>query len=297
MSMLGLFADNPGISTGVVPQLLHVRRCLGYLGGTTDEADTDPEGPEAASIDPSSSGVAVITGASGGIGAATARLLARSGWRVILGARRIDLLSEVASDSGSADHYPLDVTDPTSIASFVANVKRADVLINNAGLALGLDPIGDIDEADVQTMWETNVLGLIRVTKAFLPLLERSGRGHIVNLGSTAGFETYPGGGGYTASKHAVKALTRTLRLELLDAGIKVTEVAPGLVETDFSLVRFGHDAARAAKPYAGMDPLSADDVAAAILWAVTRPPHVNIDEIVMRPQAQANSTTVNRKS
>ncbi len=148
----------------------------------------------------------------------------------------------------------------------------------------------------MQTMWETNVLGLIRVTKALLPVLLRSGRGHIVNLGSSAGFETYPGGGGYTASKHAVRALTRTLRLELLEQGIRVTEVAPGLVETEFSLVRFGGDADRAAKPYAGMTPLSADDVADAVLWAITRPPHVNIDEIVMRPQAQANSTTIHRR-
>lgn len=237
----------------------------------------------------------MITGASGGIGAATARLLAHSGWRVILGARRIDKLHEVVSDLTSAEHHPLDVTDPDSIASFASNVQHADVLVNNAGLARGLDPIETIVEADVQTMWETNVLGLIRVTKALLPVLLRSGRGHIVNLGSTAGFETYPGGGGYTASKHAVRALTRTLRLELLEQGIRVTEVAPGLVETEFSLVRFGGDADRAAKPYAGMTPLSADDVADAVLWAITRPPHVNIDEIVMRPQAQANSTTVHR--
>jgi NADP-dependent 3-hydroxy acid dehydrogenase YdfG len=144
-------------------------------------------------------------------------------------------------------------------------------------------------------MWETNVLGLLRVTRALLSKLEASGNGHIVNLGSTAGREAYPGGGGYTASKHAVRVITQTLRLELLGRPIRITEVAPGMVETEFSLVRFKGDAEKAKKPYEGITPLGEDDIADCIAWAVTRPAHVNVDEIVVRPVAQATSTTVAR--
>ena len=237
---------------------------------------------------------AVVTGASSGIGAATAVRLAHEGFDIVLGARRVEKLEEVAAQCGGRA-LPLDVTSPQSIEDFAAAVDRADVLVNNAGLALGLTPLESIPDEELTTMWETNVLGLVRVTRALLPKLEASGKGHIVNLGSTAAFETYPGGGGYTASKHAVRALTRTMRLDLLGRPIRVTMVSPGLVETEFSLVRFGGDAEKAKKPYEGIEPLSAEDIADCIAWAVTRPPHVNIDDIVVRPVAQATSTTVAR--
>ena len=240
--------------------------------------------------------VAVVTGASSGIGAATATRLARDGFEVILGARRVDKLSEIAGPIGAVAHS-LDVRDASSIDAFVSEVGTVNVLINNAGLALGLELIAEIQDEALQTMWETNVLGLIRMTRALLPKLEASGNGHIVNLGSTASFETYIGGGGYTASKHAVRAITRTLRQELLGKPIRVTLVAPGLVETEFSLVRFGDDAEKAARPYEGIDPLIAEDIADCIAWAVTRPVHVNVDEIVVRPRAQATSTVVARNS
>jgi NADP-dependent 3-hydroxy acid dehydrogenase YdfG len=170
------------------------------------------------------------------------------------------------------------------------------VLVNNAGLASGLVPVGELTDEQVETMFQTNVLGLIRVTRALLPKLEASGEGHIVNLGSTAAIETYPGGAGYTASKHGVRAITQTLRKELLGKPIRITEVDPGLVETEFSLVRFGGDAEMAKKPYEGMTPLIAEDIADCIAFAVTRPPHVNIDEIVVRPLAQATSTMIARE-
>lgn len=239
--------------------------------------------------------VAVVTGASSGIGAATAARLTHEGFEVIVGARRIEKLREVADRLG-ATAYPLDVRDAASIEAFAGRIEGANVLVNNAGLALGLEPLSEIDDDTITTMWDTNVLGLVRMTRALLPKLAASGNGHIVNLGSIAGFETYPGGGGYTASKHAVRALTRTLRLELLGKPIRVTEVAPGLVETEFSLVRFRDDAEKAAEPYEGIDPLTAEDIADCIAWAVTRPPHVNIDEILIRPRAQATATMVARE-
>lgn len=163
--------------------------------------------------------------------------------------------------------------------------------MNNAGVALGLDPLTEIDDEHVTTMFETNVLGLIRMTRAMLPKLESSGNGHIVNVGSISGYEVYPGGGGYTASKHALRAITKTLRIELLGKPIRVTEVMPGAVKTEFSLVRFSGDEDAADKPYRGIVPLAAADVADCIVWAVTRPPHVNIDEMVVRPRAQASAT------
>ncbi len=243
---------------------------------------------------------AVVTGASSGIGAATARALRELGFDLILGARRRDLLAGVARETG-ARAFALDVRRPGSISRFASQVGKAagqvDVLVNNAGLALGLTPVADVEDEPWQVMWETNVLGLMRVTRALLPLLRRAPHGHIVNLGSTASFETYPGGGGYTASKHAVRAVSRTLRLELLGEPIRVTEIDPGLVETEFSVVRFGGDAARARQVYAGVDPLTAQDVAECIAFCVSRPPHVDIDEMVIRPLQQANSTTVARRT
>ena len=245
-------------------------------------------------MDGSPTRTAIVTGASSGIGEATAERLAKEGFEVVLGARRMDRLQEVAERCGGRA-LELDVREPASVEAFAAAIERADVLVNNAGLAVGLEPLEDINEDDVTTMWETNVLGLLRVTKALLPKLETSANAHIVNLGSTAGFETYPGGGGYTASKHAVRAMTRTLRLELLGKPIRVTLVSPGLVETEFSVVRFRGDKKQAKKPYEGIEPLTADDIADCIAWAVTRPPHVDIDEIVVRPVSQATSRDVAR--
>jgi NADP-dependent 3-hydroxy acid dehydrogenase YdfG len=237
---------------------------------------------------------AVITGASSGIGAATARRLAKEGFDLILGARRMDRLEEIATQTGGRALL-LDVTEPSSIERFTAEIEAATVLVNNAGLASGVEPIAEISHERVETMWATNVAGLLRMTKALLPRLIASGNGHIVNVGSIAGFEVYTGGAGYTASKHAVRAISRTLRLELLGEPVRVTEVAPGLVETEFSLVRFDGDETKASTPYVGMTPLTGDDIADCIAWAITRPPHVNIDEIVVRPLAQASATEVAR--
>lgn len=238
--------------------------------------------------------VAVVTGASSGIGAATAERLAREGFDVVVGARRADRLEEVAERSGGRAEI-LDVTDPGSVERFVSTLEGADVLVNNAGGAVGMEPIAEISDEDIATMWATNVGGLVRMTRSLLPLLEASGNGHIVNIGSIAGFETYPGGGGYTAAKHAVRAITRTLRIELLGRPIRVTEIAPGLVATEFSTVRFRGDSNKASEVYRGMTPLAPDDVADCVAWAVTRPRHVDIDEIVIRPVAQASATDVVR--
>lgn len=238
---------------------------------------------------------AVVTGASAGIGAATAIRLAAEGFRVVLGARRTDRLEEVARASGGIAHR-LDVTDADSVRDFCDAVERVDVLVNNAGMAEGLTPIAELSDEAAEKMWSVNVLGVLRMTRTLLPKIEASGVGHVVIVGSTAGFETYRGGGGYTASKHALRALTQTLRLELLGRPIRVTEVAPGLVETEFSLVRFGGDEEKAKKPYEGIDPLTAEDIADCIAWAVTRPPHVDIDQIVVRPVAQARSTEIARR-
>jgi NADP-dependent 3-hydroxy acid dehydrogenase YdfG len=242
----------------------------------------------------------VVTGASSGIGEATARALAREGFALVLGARRQDRLAEVAKELG-AMAMPVDVRDLASIQAFVRAVEakhpQVEVLINNAGLAAGLQPLAEGSDDDWVQMMETNVLGLLRVTRAMLPLLRRSPRAHIVNLGSVAGFEVYPGGVGYTASKHAVRAITKTLRLELLGEPIRVTEIEPGMVQTEFSLVRFKGDQQRAAAVYQGMQPLTGADVADCIIWAITRPPHVNVDEMVVRPIAQATARDVARKA
>ena len=243
--------------------------------------------------------VAVITGASSGIGAATAQALAREGYTVVIGARRLERLKRIAGEKGVA--LELDVTDETSVAAFVADVKRRfgriDVLVNNAGGALGLNPIAEARDDEWIGMWKTNVLGLMWMTRACLPLLRKAKHGHIVNIGSIAGFETYRGGAGYTAAKHAVRAITHTLRLELNGEPIRITEIAPGLVETEFSIVRFHGDREAAKTPYEGIKPLTAGDVADCVVFAVTRPPHVDIDEIVIRPVAQATATVVARKA
>ena len=244
---------------------------------------------------------AVVTGGSAGIGAATVRRLAADGWSVLAGARRRDRLHEVCAAVGAVA-AELDVTDEDSVRSFVASADQLgfgelNLLVNNAGAALGVDRVDAADEGLWRRMYELNVMGALRLTKAFIDRLRASGDGHVINLGSVAGFETYPGGGGYTASKHAVRAMTKTLRVELLGEPIRVTEVAPGLVETEFSVVRFDGDQQRADSVYRGLTPLVADDIADCIAWAASRPSHVNIDEIVVRPRAQATATAVHREN
>ncbi len=240
--------------------------------------------------------IAVVTGASSGIGAAAAKHLAAAGYDLILGARRMDRLQAVAEPLG-AKALMLDVMDAKSVEAFCEQVPAVNVLINNAGGAQGAETVAGAIDEKWETMYDANVLGTMRMVRGLLLKLEASGAGHIVNIGSVAGIEVYPGGAGYTAAKHAVKALTETLRLELLGKPIRITEVAPGLVETDFSLVRFGGDADRAKKPYQGMTPLVADDIADAIVWVVTRPAHVNIDTLVIKPLDQATATLIHRKA
>lgn len=243
---------------------------------------------------------AVVTGGSAGIGAATVRRLAAEGFAVITGARRQDRLRAVTEPVG-ATALELDVTDAESVDAFAEEARERSrggvaLLVNNAGGALGLDRVEDARDDRWEWMFQANVLGTLRMTRALLPALIASGAGHVVNVGSIAGFETYPGGAGYTAAKHGLRALTRTLRLELVGQPVRVTEVAPGLVETEFSKVRFDGDAERARQVYSGMTPLTADDVADCIAWAATRPPHVNIDELVVRPLDQAAATVVHRR-
>ncbi|HZN15177.1 MAG TPA: SDR family NAD(P)-dependent oxidoreductase [Acidimicrobiales bacterium] len=239
---------------------------------------------------------AVVTGASSGIGAATAARLVAAGFKVTVGARRIDRLAAVAVEIG-AHALPLDVTDPGSVESFADAVSDCAVLVNNAGGALGLDPIAEADDEKWRWMYEANVLGTMRVTRAFLPQLIASGDGHVVNIGSVAGLETYDGGAGYTAAKHALRAVTATLRLELLGQPVRVTDVSPGMVDTEFSKVRFDGDEGRADQVYAGMTPLTADDVAECVAFAVTRPSHVNIDQLIVAPRDQARVQRVYRRA
>ncbi|GLY83718.1 oxidoreductase [Actinoallomurus iriomotensis] len=248
---------------------------------------------------------AVVTGASSGIGAATARRLAAEGFDVVLAARRLDRLEKLKVEIDAADPagrrpatvHALDVTSAESVAALAEAVRGCHVLVNNAGGAFGLDPVSAADPDDWQRMYDTNVLGLMRITKALLPKLVESGAGHIVNITSLAGHAVYEGGAGYTAAKHAAAAVNDTLRLELYDQPVRVTEIAPGMVETEeFSLVRFKGDADKAAKTYEGVaEPLVADDIADCVAWAVTRPAHVNIDRIDVKPRAQAAPHKVHR--
>ena len=238
--------------------------------------------------------VAVVTGASSGIGAAAARALAGEGYELVLGARRLDRLREIAAPL-DARARSLDVADADSVRTFCAEIDRVDLLVANAGAALGLEPIAEADDTKWESMYQVNVLGVVRICRELLPRLETTG-GHVVVVGSTSGFETYPRGGGYTASKHALRAVVKTLRQELLGRPVRVTEICPGLVETEFSLVRFEGDRDRAADVYRGMQPLTAEDVAECIVWAANRPSHVNVDEIVVRPRDQASARQVHRE-
>ena len=245
--------------------------------------------------------VAVVTGAGSGIGAATARRLAAEGFHLVLAARRGHRIEAVAKEiqaqGGSADTRPLDVTDREAVEAFAASIDRCDLLVNNAGGAIGTEQVEAADASDWRTMYETNVLGSFHVTQALLPQLIASGDGTIVLLTSTAGFTVYEGGGGYSAAKHGQHALAGTLRMELCGQPVRVVEVAPGMVHTEeFSLNRYRGDEEKSAAVYAGVDqPLLAEDIADIVSWTVTRPSHVNVDFLVVRPRAQAAQHKVHR--
>ena len=240
--------------------------------------------------------IALVTGASSGIGAATVRALATAGFETIAAARRVERCEALAAEVGGRA-IALDVTDRASVKALADAVPEVSVIVHSAGGALGMEHVTEADEEKWRTMFESNVLGVMAVTKALLPALERGGDGHIVVVGSVAGVEVYPGGAGYTAAKHAVHAVAQTLRLELLEKGIRVSEVAPGMVDTEFSLVRFDGDRERADAVYDGLEPLRGEDVADAIAYVVTRPPHVDVDYVAIKPTAQATATVAHRAS
>jgi len=247
----------------------------------------------------SAQGLVVITGASSGFGAATALRFARLGYPLYLGARRVEKLREVARrclEAGAprAEVRPLDVRSKESIEAFCAGAGTPEILLNNAGLALGRDTLDQMKDEDLLGMVETNVIGLVRVTRALLPGMIAARRGHVINLGSYAARGVYEGGAVYAATKHSVRVISETLRLELTGTNIRVTEMDPGLAETEFSIVRLG-DEQKAKAVYQGIEPLTAEDVADAILWVATRPPHVNIAEMVITPTAQGSLTKVHR--
>ncbi len=234
--------------------------------------------------------VAVVTGASSGIGEATAKILAAQGFHVVAVARRAARINALAAEIGGAA-VVADVTGDEDVAALARGLDRVDVLVNNAGGAKGLAPVADADMEHWRWMWETNVLGTLRVTRALLPKLIESGDGLIVTVTSIAALEIYDGGAGYTAAKHAQGALHRTLRGELLGKPVRLTEIAPGAVETEFSLVRFDGDEQRADAVYSGMTPLVAGDIAEVIGFVASRPSHVNLDQIIIRPRDQASAT------
>lgn len=240
---------------------------------------------------------ALVTGASSGIGAATALRLAQDGWQVVAAARRLDRLAALAERHPGIRPCALDVTDLRSVEQLADAVPACDLLVANAGGAFDLTPIADSDVDNWARTYDVNVLGTVRTVQAMLPALVAGGGGHIVLTGSTAGRWAYEGGASYTAAKHALVALRETLRLETVDRGVRVSEVAPGMVETEeFGLVRFAGDADRAAGVYAGVDALSADDIADVIAWVASRPAHVNIDLVQVTPQQQASATKIHRR-
>lgn len=240
-------------------------------------------------------GHAVITGASSGIGAACAARLAADGRPLTIGARRLDRLRRVAQNT-NANAVELDVTRPDSVDRFCAAVDACSLLVLSAGGAWGVDSIADADEQDWQRMWETNVMGSLRLVRRLLPQLIASGDGHIVFIGSIAGEQPYPGGGGYNAAKFGVRAMRDVLRLELLGDPVRVSEIAPGMVKTEFSETRFRGDRARAAAVYQGVDALTAEDIADCVAWVVSRPSRVNIDRLIVQPRDQADARTINRR-
>lgn len=248
---------------------------------------------------------AFITGASAGIGEACARVFAREGYDLLLAARRIDRLealsAQLTTEFGIQTHLlALDVRNADEVFDTFNNIpeqwKQIDILVNNAGLSQGLDPIQSGDIGDWDRMIDTNIKGLLYVTRAVAPLMAARRQGHIVNLGSIAGKEVYANGNVYCATKHAVDALTKGMRIDLLDKHIKVTAIHPGMVETEFSEVRFKGDAERAAAVYDRIEPLVADDIAEAIWFVVSRPKHVNINDMIIMPTMQANATTAIRE-
>lgn len=247
---------------------------------------------------PTASRRVLVTGASSGIGAATARRLAADGWRVVAAARRVERLEALAAEHPGIEAFPLDITSDDAVDALVEHLTATgglDAVVNNAGGALGLDRVEDSDLGQWQRMYDLNVLGTLRVTKAVLPLLRvaavGSGGSDVVVVTSTAALAPYEGGAGYTAAKHAERTLATTLRWELAGEPLRVVQIAPGAVATEeFSLVRFDGDAQRAAAVYEGFQPLVADDVAEAIAWTLSLPAHVSIDELVIRPRAQANN-------
>lgn len=248
----------------------------------------------------------LITGASAGIGAACARAFAREGARLVLAARRTERLEALAealrAEHGTECHLvALDVREGEAVAAALgalpAEWAEVDVLVNNAGLGRGMEKLQEGVPADWDEMIDTNVKGLLYTTRALVPGMVERGRGHVVNLGSVAGHEVYPGGAVYCATKHAVDAITRGLRMDLLGTGVRVSTVDPGMVETEFSVNRFRGDEERARRVYANMTPLTPDDIADAVVWCATRPPHVNIDEIILKPTDQASATQVHRRS
>ena len=240
---------------------------------------------------------AVVTGASSGIGEASARALAEAGFGVVCVARRTDRIEALAAELGGTA-VTCDVTDASQVDALAGAVgERLDVLVNNAGGAFGLEQVTEADAAVWRHMYDVNVIGTLLVTKALMPALVASGAGTLINISSTAGHGVYEGGGGYVAAKHGVTAMTSTLRLELNGLPVRVTEIAPGMVRTEeFSLNRFDGDQEAADRVYAGVDePLLAEDIADVVRWVVTRPHHVNIDSVVVRPIAQASNTKVHR--
>jgi 3-hydroxy acid dehydrogenase/malonic semialdehyde reductase len=245
----------------------------------------------------------LITGATSGFGEATARRFAREGWRTIITGRRqerLDLLrQELTADGGQVQALCFDVRDRAAVdaacESLPATWRDLDVLVNNAGLAAGFEPIQDGRPEDWDRMLDTNVKGLLHMSRAVIPGMIARRSGHLINIGSLAGKEVYPKGNVYCATKHAVDALTKGMRQDLLPHGIKVTQIAPGLAQTEFSLVRFHGDAQRAEQPYAGITPLNGDDIADLVWFAANLPPHVCINDLVVTPTAQASSTLVQR--
>jgi NADP-dependent 3-hydroxy acid dehydrogenase YdfG len=239
--------------------------------------------------------VALITGASSGIGEATVRALAAAGYETVAAARRVERCEQLAAEVGGRA-LALDVTDPDSVAALAGELPQVDAIVHSAGGALGLEPLAEAHEGRWSEMFESNVMGVVRVTKALLPALHEGIDPGIVIVGSIAGVEVYEGGGGYTAAKHAAHAIAQTLRLELHREGVRVTEVAPGMVETEFSLVRFAGDAERAAGVYEGIDPLTAADIAELIAFCLTRPGRVDIDYVSIMPTAQATAKIAHRQ-